>query len=132
MTRLQVIDRWLFECLGWSRDRVSVEDYERPDYADYILDETARLLVLEAKKEATYFDLPVPLERRAELRTVIESGTAARDAVEQVTAYANARSMPFAAICNGHQLVAFVATRDDGVRPKDGRALVFASAEEML
>jgi GTPase SAR1 family protein len=35
-------------------------------------------------------------------------------------------------VSNGHQLVAFVATRSDGTPPLEGRCLVFVSLEQML
>jgi hypothetical protein len=44
-TRLQLVDRLIFDCLGWSRDQAILEERENGDYADYVLKrprETAR------------------------------------------------------------------------------------------
>lgn len=35
-------------------------------------------------------------------------------------------------VTNGHQIVAFVATRSDGLPPLEGKALVFTSLDSML
>jgi len=55
-----------------------------------------------------------------------------KQAIEQATRYCGSRGVPFGAVTNGHQLVAFVAVRNDGAAPLDGRALVFSSLEVML
>jgi hypothetical protein len=131
-TRLQLIDRLLFDCLGWSRDRAGLEDPEGGEYADYVLDKKARRLVVEAKREGVTFELPQGLERTAKLSVLHGLGEAIHSALKQVETYAQRRGIPFAAICNGHQLVAFLASRADGVSPRDGRALVFSSPEDLV
>src|ERR1019366_8760739 len=50
-TRLQLIDRLLFECLGWSKDDVVLEESQGKEYADYTFSMPRRILIVEAKKE---------------------------------------------------------------------------------
>lgn len=58
-TRLHLIDRLLFECLGWDRNDVTAEEAHNGQYADYTLHAPRRILIVEAKKEGVYFDLPL-------------------------------------------------------------------------
>jgi len=61
-TRLQIIDRIFFECLGWDRNDVTAEEAHGGQYADYTFNVPRKLLIVEAKKEGTYFELPVGLD----------------------------------------------------------------------
>ncbi len=54
------------------------------------------------------------------------------NALSQVAGYCQPRGVPYGAVTNGHQIVAFVATRVDGSPALDGKALVFASPSIML
>jgi len=53
-TRLKVIDRIVFEILGWKRSDVEVEEHVSEDgestYADYVLRTAMTAIVIEAKK----------------------------------------------------------------------------------
>src|SRR5690348_6749396 len=62
-TRLRIIDRLLFDCLGWHTSEVVAEDYHAGDYVDYALGQGPEV-ILEAKREGIYFTLPVGLEGR--------------------------------------------------------------------
>ena len=57
-TRVDLIDRLLFECLGWSREDSEEEAPHGETYADYVLSAPRKLLILEAKKEGIYFEIP--------------------------------------------------------------------------
>ena len=46
-------------------------------------------------------------------------------AIVQVQNYCLTRGVQFAVVCNGHQLIAFLALRLDGTNPLDGRCLVY-------
>ncbi len=131
-TRLQLIDRLLIDCLGWSREQVVAEDRLEGTYADYVLGRPARKLIVEAKREGLYFTLPAGFTRRVcKISTILAQNAALHDALRQAIAYANERGVGLAAVCNGHQLVAVVASRQDGVSPLDGRALVLPSLQEL-
>lgn len=131
-TRLQLIDRLLFEALQWSKDDAVSEEYHSGEYADYVLGQPMRRLVVEAKREGAYFTLPDGLPRTPKLSTLFAASAEIREAIEQAMRYAAGRGTPFAAIANGHQLIAFVASRTDGVGPLDGQALAFGSPTELV
>jgi hypothetical protein len=131
-TRLQLIDRLLFDCLGWEREEAELEDHEAGEFADYVLDRRGRHLVVEAKREGAWFVLPNEIERIVRLETLRGLDNVVADAVDQVSGYAQKRGIPYAVACNGHQLIAFVGSRQDGVSPDEGRALVFASPADLL
>ncbi len=126
-TRLQLIDRLFFECLGWSKEEdVILEEPYGGDYADYTFLAPRRILIVEAKREGNYFEVPVGKDKlEYSLRSLMRDFPPLKAAIEQVSGYCQSRGIPFAVVCNGHQLVAFVATRDDGLPPFDSNALVF-------
>jgi predicted type IV restriction endonuclease len=132
-TRLHIIDTLLFDCLGWNRKQdCEPEDALRKEYADYILKTNRRYLVVEAKREGDQFEVPLgKLRLEYSLPSLCKDAPNLAEAVEQAAGYAQRRGIPFAAVSNGHQLVAFVASRDDGVGPAEGKALVFPSLELM-
>jgi hypothetical protein len=131
-TRLALVDRLLFDCLGWGRGEADLEDYERGQYADYVLSRDRRRLVVEAKREGATFELPEGLGQICNVEALYALGGEVAAALEQVEGYAQDRGIPYATICNGHQLVAFIANRQDGIEPRKGRALVFPTPTSMV
>jgi hypothetical protein len=132
-TRLKLIDRLFFECLGWSLDDVNLEEPHGPEYADYTFLAPRRMLILEAKREGNYFEVAVGKDRiEYSIPSLMRDYPGLKSALEQVSRYCQSRGAPFAAVCNGYQIVAFIATRNDGFPPLDGRAVVFPSLRLML
>jgi len=132
-TRLHLINCLLMNCLKWTPDDVIAEESHGGDYSDYTISTTRRALIVEAKKEGEYFDLPAGDERlERSIPALCRDYPKLKDAILQVCHYCQSRGVPLAAVTNGHQLVAFVAIRTDGVPPLDGRALVFPSLETMV
>lgn len=131
-TRLHLIDRLIFGCLGWNLEDCAVEESYQGTYTDYSLGRPARKLIVEAKREGVYFDLPDGFDKRTcPLKTLREGNHQLNAAIEQVLSYCQSRGIPIAAVCNGRELIAFIGSRQDGVPPLEGRALVFASLEDM-
>jgi hypothetical protein len=131
-TRLQIIDRLFFDCLGWSRDDVTCEESYGGQYADYTFTFPRKLLIVEAKKEGSYFELPVGIHRlERTIQSLMRGTPLLKGALEQVAQYCQHRGVPYAAITNGNQLIAFMASRGDGMAPFDGRAVVFSSLQHM-
>lgn len=132
-TRLQLIDRIFFDCLGWSREiDVNLEEPHGQEYADYVFSAPRRILILEAKREGDYFEVPAgKVHIEISLNSIRRDFPNIRAAIDQVTRYCQSRGVLFAAVCNGHQIIAFVANRNDGVAPLEGRAVVFTSLEMM-
>ena len=124
-TRFHFIDPFLTDCLGWPPSLIHVEKEQGGEYADYELGEP-RALILEAKRDGAYFELPANPARRliAELPAVMTTSVAAAEAIKQAQRYCSARGVQFAVVCNGHQLIAFLAVRLDGKDPLEGQCLV--------
>jgi hypothetical protein len=131
-TRLHLIDRLLFECLGWERQECAAEDPYEGQYTDYSLGIPSRRLVVEAKKEGIYFEVPPGFDNTiCKLKSVADLDSDIEKAIRQAVEYCQRRGIPIGAVCNGRQLIAFIGSRQDGVPPLDGRALVFPSLESM-
>ena len=130
-TRFQFIDRLLVECLGWPRSMIKLEDHTDGQVADYLLGQPASI-IWEAKRKSKHFDLPVEAKRRSiqSLSSIKAASKDALDAIKQVYEYCAARGVEFAVVCNGSQLIAFLAIRI-GHPPLEGQALVFRDLDHM-
>jgi predicted type IV restriction endonuclease/GTPase SAR1 family protein len=112
-TRHRVIDFILHDVLSWPRNRVNVEEYIKPGYADYVLKKANGddLLFVEAKREGSYFHLPIPYngDERSTFIGISKLLTdpAIRDAMHQVRTYCFDSGCEFAAITNGHEWIFF-------------------------
>ncbi len=131
-TRLHLIDRLFFDCLQWQRPDVILEDSHAGAYADYVFTRDRRTLIVEAKREGTYFTIPIGTQRLdISIPALVRGNEALADALRQVTGYCQRRGVPLGVVSNGHQLVCVMANRSDGVPPLEGRALVFESPAVM-
>lgn len=131
-TRFHVIDRVLFECLGWCREtEVEIENSENQKFTDYELGKPNRLAILEAKREGIQFEIPAGTAKRlvTDLRSITRVSGEAEKAITQVQAYCSQRGTPVAIVSNGKQFIAFLGSRLDGVNVLDGKALVFDSLQ---
>lgn len=133
-TRLKLIDRVIFEVLGWTHDDVSVEERVSEDgsitYVDYIVRTAGSAFVVEAKKVGTAFS-DVPNLRRRKLTGSLMQG-ATGQAILQARDYCRKKSIPFAVVTNGAQWIVFPATRIDQVAFADSSAVIFPSLESAL
>lgn len=131
-TRLQFIDKLFFECLAWrKKDCISEERYNGK-YSDYSFSLSSRVMIVEAKREGQYFELEAGKKRDTyKITTLCNDNEELCEAIKQVAGYCQRRGVPIGVVCNGHQLVALLANRSDGVAPMEGRALVFESLKEM-
>lgn len=131
-TRFQLIDRLFLECLGWERDDILTEERINGQFTDYSFYSPARLLIVEAKKEGLYFEIPVgDIRQKYDISYFARHAKLVGDAIAQAMDYCHSSGSPYGAVCNGHQLVAFIASRTDGLSPLMGKALVFNSLESM-
>jgi hypothetical protein len=131
-TRFDLIDRLFLDCLAWPRENVRVERHLDSTFTDYEFGIPYARLVVEAKRESVYFELPAGwAERTCSLKTLLSAQDDVADAIRQALAYAQSRGIPVAAVSNGWQLIVFLASRTDGVPPLEGRALVFPSLQDM-
>ncbi|HZJ50145.1 MAG TPA: hypothetical protein VFF07_04665, partial [Actinomycetota bacterium] len=107
-----------------------MEKRKEGTYSDYELRVPIPFLLLEAKRESIGFELPAGFtDGDCQLSTVLVLGNDVQEAITQALSYCQSRGIGLGAICNGHQLVAFLANREDGVAPLSGRAVVFPSLE---
>jgi len=92
----------------------------------------ARLAIWEAKREGIYFELPAGLQKRVyKLTTIFKDNKLIEDAVKQCIGYCQDRSTAVGVVCNGHQLIAFLGSRQDSIPALDGSCLVFTSFPDM-
>ena len=131
-TRFHLIDNLFLACLGWEKSDIKVEDSHEGRFADYVFSAPRQVLVVEAKKEDTTFKLPVGKRTLVwKLTTLRQNYPDLCQALDQVASYCQKRGVPVGCVSNGHQLVAFIAVRSDGVPPMEGRSLVFDSLDSM-
>ena len=131
-TRLQLIDELLFDCLGWDKSECTAEDNFEGKYTDYSLGKPHVNLIVEAKKEDIYFEVPVGIsDVTYRIQRFKDEAPSVYEAIRQAMGYCQSRGVPFGAVCNGHQIVAFLASRTDGIPPIEGRALVLNSLQHM-
>lgn len=132
-TRFKVIDRLFFECLGWSKDDVMMEEHHDGEYTDYAFSAPRRILIVEAKKEDLYFQISSgKIQLEYSIASLSRDNPSLKAAISQASTYCQQRGTPFCAVSNGNQIVAFIGTRNDGIPPLEGKALVFSSLEKML
>ncbi|MBZ2197368.1 hypothetical protein [Occultella gossypii] len=131
-TRFDVIDHMLSAVLDWPSESITVEQYAADGYTDYELREIGTIAIVEAKKEGAAFVLPMDTKSgTCGIRALIgdRSNASLKSAMEQVMRYAGSRGVAPCVVTNGHQWVAFLGSRNDGVAPLDGKALVYPSLE---
>src|SRR2546426_166969 len=108
-TRLQLIDEIFFSCLGWDKEDSILEEPYGRDYADYTFMAPRRVLIVEAKKEGDYFEVPAGKDRlEYSIPALMRDYPNLKAAIEQAAGYCQSRGVPFGVVSNGHQIVAFV------------------------
>jgi len=111
-TRFQLIDRMLTECLGWPHDYIETERYFNEEYSDYELGSPRKRVVVEAKKEGQYFELPAGFNnKKCKLRTIYSLSDTLQKVIDQVMRYCNKRGIPVASVTNGWQYIIWGCTR---------------------
>lgn len=133
-TRLKVIDKVLFDILGWTHNDVQVEERVSEDgnttFADYVVRTASTAFVVEAKKSGSVFKTQAK-ERRLKLSKSNLQGEI-EDAVSQARDYCRKLGVQFAVVTNGNQWVIFPANRIDQVTFHNSYALVFNSLKSIL
>lgn len=131
-TRFHIIDHIIVDCLGWPRKHVRLEQPQGRSYSDYELGHP-RCSIWEAKKEGRTFDLPSRSQKNiiSDLPSILALGGEAAEAIKQVQEYCSRRGVQVAVATNGRQLIAFLATRNDGIAPLEGRCLVINGYDQL-
>jgi hypothetical protein len=112
-TRHRLIDYILHDVLAWPKNRISLEEYIGPGFADYVLKKQNDdpIIFIEAKKAGIFFELPHPHDKE-ETSTYIMIAKLLSDkntkaAMLQVRDYCLNTGCEFACITNGHEWVFF-------------------------
>ena len=132
-TRFQIIDRIIVDCFGWPRASLRLEQgQDGRAYSDYELGEP-RCAIWDAKRQNRTFDLPADPQGHIvkDLPSIMALDSEVSAAIQQVQGYCSARGVELAVATNGHQLIAFLATRSDGTAPLKGRCLVINGYEQL-
>lgn len=128
-TRHKIIDAILHKVLTWPVKLTFHESYIDEGYADYRLKKSTGedLLLIEAKKEGVYFNLPNNFnghkkKRHVAIKTLLTDSNI-KKAVEQVRGYCMEEGCLYAGITNGHEWI-FFKTFEPGKNWRDLKALV--------
>ncbi len=131
-TRFHLIDSLLRDCLGWSTNQIFLETNFNGDFTDYELGYPIKRIVVEAKREGNYFELPAGFDKTiCKIHTLFELNKGIKNAITQVMEYCQKRGIHIGVVTNGHQIIALLGTRQDGISPENGNALVFDSLDTM-
>ena len=128
-TRHKVIDFVLHDFLAWPKNRVALESYISPGFADYVLQKTNGddLLFIEAKKAGRFFELPIAhCETETSCYISIKkllTDSNVKEAMEQVRAYCMDTGCEYACITNGVTWI-FFKTFEKGKRWETLQAFV--------
>lgn len=112
-TRHKVIDFILHDVLVWPRNRVAVEEYVRPGFADYVLKNQGDdpIILIEAKREGMFFTLPAPHDATETSAYIsldkLMTDAVIADAVKQVRGYCVDVGCEYAGITNGYEWIFF-------------------------
>lgn len=112
-TRHKLIDFVIHQILSWPKNRVSVEEYISPGFADYVLKKANgdHLLFIEAKRGGIYFTVPAAFSASETASYVpvkrLMSDAAIKSAMEQVRTYCVDTGCEFACITNGREWIFF-------------------------
>ncbi|MDC7694246.1 hypothetical protein PQU94_08130 [Asticcacaulis sp. DXS10W] len=133
-TRHRVIDFILHDVLAWPRNRVNVEEYIAPGYADYVLTKSNEdaILFIEAKRDGIFFELPhaVNLSERCTYIAINKLLTDQNisSAMKQVRAYCQDTGCEYACVTNGNEWI-FFKTFERGRRWETLNAFVIRGLE---
>ncbi|MEZ0600973.1 hypothetical protein ACAX43_02260 [Paraburkholderia sp. IW21] len=131
-TRHKVIDFIIHDFLSWPKNRVIVEEFIAPGFADYVLKKTNGddLLFIEAKRAGVFFELPIP-HATDETSCYISiakllSNSNIKAAMQQVRTYCFDSGCEYACISNGFEWI-FFKTFEKGKRWESLQAFVVRS-----
>lgn len=130
--KIQIINRFLMECLGWRPEDIGAEVRHDNGYSDYVLSdqEKARLLV-EAKRVG---ELEIGAQEKAKIRHLKIAGpalTSAIPGIDQAASYAAPEGLPIALLTDGITWIVF-KTFVPEANFKSKQAFVFPTLEAVL
>lgn len=129
-TRFAILDELILHVLGCPRDETDIERHKAGKFTDYELGRPGQIVV-EAKREGSHFEVPPGFSETPLVQNLREQSQDLCDVIDQAMLYCQQRGIALAAVSNGHQFAVFLASRQDGVAPGDGRALLFRSLRDI-
>jgi len=129
-TRFYFIDFLLKKVFNWDVEDVNCEESYEGNFTDYTLKLFRKVAVVEAKRAGNHFTVPIKHDKCfISLKTLCRDNHDLKNALQQVSRYCHERGIEIGIVCNGWQLVAFVANRSDSVAPLEGNSLIFNSLD---
>lgn len=131
-TRHKIVDIVLHRVLAWPLNRVAVEEFIKPGFADYVLKKADgdHLLFVEAKRSGVFFTLPIPHKPDERCCYIgiqkLLTDPNIKEAMTQVRTYCVDTGCEFACITNGHEWI-FFKTFEKGKRWETLQAFVLRS-----
>lgn len=130
--RVQLINRFLTEVLGWDFAEIRTEPHSPAGYADYLLSSAGRKrLVVEAKRIG-----PILINTaNPEMATYKVGGpalAAAKPGIQQAASYCLDHGAAYAALTTGVTWIAFLPFPLAGVPYTEGTAFVFPTLDSVL
>ncbi|AKZ65051.1 hypothetical protein F506_00020 [Herbaspirillum hiltneri N3] len=128
-TRHKVIDFIIHDFLSWPKNRVAVEEFIAPGFADYVLKKTngEDLLFIEAKRAGIFFELPIAhtVDETSCYISIAKllSDVNIKAAMQQVRTYCFDSGCEYACITNGFEWI-FFKTFEKGKRWESLQAFV--------
>ncbi len=131
-TRFKLIDQILHKVLGWNiLGDFSLERYGSSGFADYILSADGRdRMVVEAKRAGAAL---VDTHAKSTQYLAVKSA-ALKDAqagLAQAQNYCMDNGITFAVLTSGLEWIAYLAIREHGRKPSEGKLIVFPSLESI-
>jgi KaiC/GvpD/RAD55 family RecA-like ATPase len=113
-TRAKIIDQIFQKCLGWSESDFSREDRVEGGFIDYVLSiDGIPRIVIEAKKNGDYFELPLDMKiRKYKINAAISKVENVLKYIEQAQRYCVEKGIKYGIVTNGNQLIIFQAFVD--------------------
>lgn len=130
--KIQIINRFIVEVLGWKHSDIQAERKHDNGYSDYLLTDKDRpSLILEAKRIGR---LEISTSEQSKLRHLKLAGPGLKncnDGIEQVASYAQPNGLPVSILTDGIAWVIFKSFVP-GENYKEKSAFVFPSLESVL
>ncbi|MHB8369068.1 MAG: AAA family ATPase [Leptospirales bacterium] len=129
-TRFKLIDQILNLVLGWHKlEDFSLEKHSESGYADYVLSADGRdRMVVEAKSKG---DVLVDTSAKSIQYLAVKSAALknAQVGLNQAQGYCVSTGTIFAVLTSGIEWVAYLAIREHGKKPSEGKVIVFPSLD---
>lgn len=124
--RLKIINRILTEVAEWPFDQIETERHNAEGFADYgLIDRQKRCVgVVEAKKLGV-LKIDTTSTHKTEAKINGPMLKPATDGINQAMSYCAEFGTSYAVVTDGNVWIFFRATRTDGIRPREGKAIVF-------